>query len=281
MLGAPIRGWEPRTAGLTHSVTGLATLGTGTRVFVKAATERHSSREVVRELAALHSIEASFMPKLLAFADEDLPLFALEDLSHGLWPEPYPHDLSMLQAALEELRTLPVPKDLGLEVREHSDPTGWRWLSEAALQGAPQLAAWIAEHEKEIVELAATAGGGTSLVHGDLWYSNICFLPDRVVFVDWSHAFVGSPWHDAATVSIDLVIEGRRPLPGPGGAAWAAAYLAWSVRSLARDPAESIGNPTAWRIDVEELIDGAAWWVAVELGVRPPPKLSERPVGWA
>lgn len=280
MLGARIVGWTPRSHGLTHSVAGVARLAGGSTVFLKAATEASSAELVASELAALRHIEGSFMPELLAYDEADRPLMALEDLSHGHWPEPYPPDLTLLDAVLGELRTTPVPDELGLEVVGAIDAGKWAGLADAAADGTPPLASWIAAHEAAILDLARSIGGGESLVHGDLWYSNICFLTDRVVFVDWSHAYVGSPWHDAATVSIDLVIEGRPPIPSREGAAWAAAYLAGTVGVLATGPPASIADPARWRTDVEELVDGAAWWVAQELGLAAPPRLSQRNVGW-
>ncbi len=280
MLGKRILRWEPRTAGLTNSAAGVATVAGGRTVFLKAATDQHSAAEVTREMAALQRIKGSFVPELLVYDEGDQPMLALEDLSHGHWPEPYPADLAGLQRALEELRTTALPPDLALESFDSRHPDRPVDLAALAIVGAPPLVEWITEHEAEIKRLADDASGGSALVHGDLWYSNICILPDRVVFVDWSHAFIGSPWHDASTVSIDLVIGGRRPVAGDEGLPWAAAYLIWSIGALASGPGAAISNAAAWRTDVEELVDGVAWWVAHELGLATPPQLSERSVGW-
>jgi len=280
MLGGPILRWRPRDAGLTHAVTGIATLAAGGTMFLKAATDEYSAREVGADLQALLTIAAGFMPELLGQDASHPPMLALEDLSRGHWPEPYPDDLFRLEAALAQLRSLPVPDGLTLEPLDRPRPEGWTDIAAAARSGAPAVAAWVAKHEAALLAAATGVRSTRCLVHGDLWYSNICFLEDRVVLVDWSHVRVGSPWHDAATVSIDLIIEGRPPLPMEEAAAWASYWLAQSVYVLAGGPPPSISEPSRWRTDVEELLDGAAWWVADELGLPYPPPVSDRHVGW-
>ena len=76
------------------------------------------------------------------------------------------------------------------------------------------------------------------------------------------------------------VIEGRRPLRMEGAAGWAAAHTAWVVWSLAKGPGPAISHHDDWVVDNLELFDGAAWWLAWELGVEPPPQLTDRQVGW-
>lgn len=280
LLGAEVTAWEPRRGGLTRAGAGIVTLEGGGTAFVKFATDDHSAAEMSAELCALREIRASFMPALLGADEGERPLLALEDLSGGHWPEPYPDDLALLEDALAELRSLPVPAGLDPPPIEAARAEWWPELGRRATEGLPPLGAWLAAHENLILATADGIGPGPALVHGDLWYSNVCFLADRVVFVDWSHVRVGSPWHDAATVSVDLVLEGRPPLPSPESAGWAAGYLAASVKRLLEGPHAGIGNPEAWRTDVEELADGAAWWVADELGLPYPPRLSAREVGW-
>ena len=79
---------------------------------------------------------------------------------------------------------------------------------------------------------------------------------------------------------IDLVIEGRPPLAVPDAAGWAAAHLAWTTWAMARGAGPEIADAAAWLKDNRELFDGVAWWLARELGVDPPPRLTERAVGW-
>jgi hypothetical protein len=277
--GRRIVRFEPVTAGLTQALAGIASLDDGARAFIKAGLNEHARPQVAAEIRNLRSLRASFLPRVLG-ASVDPPTLILEDLSAGQWPEPYPDELGGLEAALEELRSLPIPPDLELRrVR----PPGKRILSRLeadARIAVPPAAGWVEQHAALIRDAVGSLGGGNALVHSDLWYSNICFLPDRVVLVDWSDLSIGSPWFDAASVSIDLVIEGRRPLISEEAAGWAAAHTAWMIWSLARGPGPAIADPEAWIKDDRELFDGAAWWLAHELGIGPPPRLTTRSVGW-
>jgi hypothetical protein len=246
---------------------------------VKAATDEHSAGEIRREIALLGALEAPFLPECVATIEGQYPILLLEDLSEGHWPEPYPSSLSGLERALRELRETPIPE--GLDLPELIGPTDEMCQALIAHAGVatPTLVPWMEPYADAIAEAAAARSSGGALVHSDLWYSNLCFLGDRVVIVDWSSARVGSPWFDTSTVNIDLVIEGRRLLPMQEAAQWAAAHLVWSLWALARGPGPGISNRDLWRSDNLELVDGAAWWVADELGLPTPPVLSDRAPG--
>ena len=227
-LGRRIVRFDPTSAGLTHALTGVATLDDGTRAFIKAGLNEHARPQVEAEIRNLGSLRASFLPRVLGtYADP--PILILEDLSAGQWPEPYPESLGGLEAALEELRSLPIPRDLRLrKLRPPDEQILSRLPADARVAVAP-AARWVERHAALIGDAIGSIGEETALVHSDAWYPNICFLADRVVLVDWSHLSVGSPWFDAATVSIDLAIEGRRPLRVKEAAGWAAAHVAWMV----------------------------------------------------
>ncbi len=272
-------GFSPTTAGLTHAITGVARLDDGSSVFAKAGLDEHSGPQVHREIVNLTWLRGSFLPGVLA-TSLDPPVLVIEDLSRGHWPEPYPADVGRLESALAELRVIPVPRDHELEVLEPPGDEILDRLVDDAHRAVPVAAGWVAAHIDDIRRVIDTIGPPTALVHSDLWYPNICFLPERVVLVDWSHLSVGSPWFDASTVSVDLVIEGRPPLDMGEGAGWAAAHTAWVVWALARGPAPSISDPQLWTTDNLELFDGAAWWLAHELGFERAPGVSGRSVGW-
>lgn len=271
--------WLPRHGGLTHAVTGVAQLAGGDSVFVKAATNDHSAAEICNEIAFLDAVDAAYLPRRLGTIREPRPALILEDLSHGHWPEPYPEDLSLLEDALAAIRRTQIPSELDLPTLEGPRDDMYTTLVANTADAAPMLAGWV-EHHADTIVAAATHAAGDVLVHGDLWYSNLCFLPDRIVIVDWSHARRGSPWFDASTVGIDLVIGGRRPLDMEEGAAWAADHLVWTLWGLAAGPWPGIADPARWRLDNLELVDGAAWWVAHELGLPAPPILTDRSPGW-
>ncbi len=280
VLGVRVAEWSPRAGGLTFASTGIATLEDGTTVFVKAGTDEKTSDELRREIAFLGAVEASFLPRCIGAIDDELPVLLLEDLTEGHWPEPYPSDLSPLEATLQELREMPIPAELDLPEFEGPSDDVCKGFVDHAREATPGLVSWLESHADAILEAIALPSAGDTLVHSDLWYPNLCFLGGRVVIVDWSHACVGSPWFDASTISIDLVIGGRRPLPMQESAKWAATHLVWSLWALARGPGPGISDPDLWCSDNLELVDGAAWWVADELGLPVPPVLSDRKPGY-
>ena len=279
-VGSRIVDWSPRSAGLTRAATGVATFEDGKTLFVKAGTDDRSSDEVRREIALLGVLDTPFLPECRGVIEGAYPILLLEDLSRGQWPEPYPSDLSALERTLQELRETPIPPELDVPEFEGPSDDVCQGLIEHARVATPALVPWLDPHVDAIVETVALPSAGGALVHSDLWYPNLCFLDERVVIVDWSHARVGSPWFDASTVSIDLVIEGRRPVPMQEAAKWAAVHLVWSLWALARGPGPGISNPDLWRSDNLELVDGAAWWVADELDLPTPPVLSDRDPGY-
>ncbi|MGA7280488.1 MAG: phosphotransferase, partial [Acidimicrobiia bacterium] len=225
--------WSPRSAGLTHAAAGVASFDDGSHLFVKAATNEHSAAEILNEIALLRAIDAPYMPEVRGMVTEPMPILLLEDLSHWHWPEPYPSNLAPLERALDDLRSRSKPKELDLVRLTGPSIEMINGIVEHAVSATPALAPWLSSCAGAIIEAATRPTSGSALVHSDLWYSNLCFLDDRVVIVDWSHARIGSPWFDASTVGIDLVLEGRRPLPMREAARWAAPHLAWVIWGLA------------------------------------------------
>lgn len=280
LIGARVVDWSPRSGGLTHASTAVATFDDGSTLFVKAATNELSAGEIRREIAFLELLEAPYLPEVRGTIDDTYPILLLEDLSGGHWPEPYPLDLSSLERALQDLRETHIPEELDLPELEGPNVDICQEIVTHARLAAPGLVSWLEPYADAIVESATRPSDGRSLVHSDLWYSNLCFLKDRLVIVDWSHARVGSPWFDSSTVNIDLIIEGRRPLPMLEADKWASAHLAWSLWSLARGPGPGISDVDRWRLDNFELVDGAAWWVADELDLPVPPVLTDRSPGY-
>lgn len=278
-LGARIIEFEALSGGFTQALTGLVDLTDGRRLFLKAGLDEHSAPQVSAEIRNLGWLDASFLPEVIA-AIEDPPILVIEDLSAGHWPEPYPEDLQGLEMALEELRSLPVPAGIDLpSLRPPGEEVLSRLLTDAS-SAVPAVAPWIESNAGLIASAIGSIRPEAVLSHTDLWYSNLCFLQDRVVIIDWSHASFAPSGLDASTVSIDLVIGGRRPLASANPLGWAAAFVAWVVWSLAKGPGPAISRHEAWKSDNLELFDGAAWWMAHEAGIEPPPPLSERKVGW-
>lgn len=279
LLGREVTEFAPRSGGLTHALTGVVTFDDAGSAFVKAGTEPYSAADVASEIRTLSLLEGDFLPRVIA-SSVDPPLLVLEDLSVGHWPEPYPADLSALEAVLAQVEAMAVPP--GLDVTRVDPPGDDRVAAmeaNAAVISA-DLAAWVGEHHGRLADAIGELPAGRVLVHGDLWYPNLCFLPDRVVIVDWAQPCLGPPGLDASTVSIDLVIAGRPPLGVGHPDAWAAAHLAWVLGALAEGAGPAISDAEFWESDNIELVDGAAWWFAAEAGVSIPPALSNRTVGY-
>ena len=118
-LGRRIVRFDPISAGLTHALTGIATLDDRARVFMMAGLNEHSRPQIEAEIENLGALRANFLPRLVG-AHADPPILILEDLSAGLWPEPYPDDLGGLETVLEELRSLKAPP--GLNIQEIRPP---------------------------------------------------------------------------------------------------------------------------------------------------------------
>jgi thiamine kinase-like enzyme len=57
---------------------------------------------------------------------------------------------------------------------------------------------------------------GTTLLHGDLYPFNLLLTPDRVVVIDWPHAWTGAPFCDVVTLlsSARLRLQHRWPAAG-------------------------------------------------------------------
>lgn len=242
---APV-GFEPRGGGYTLAITGRATLADGRAVFVKAVTpgcppddplveDLGHERDVLLAVAATPA--APFVPAVLATADDPAPLLVLEDLGAAAWPLPYPADLGPLVAALDALAAVPPPPSLtALADEEGAAGSWWRIAADPAPFLALGLAepAWLDRALPALVDAEARIRlAGERLVHGDLWYANLCFAARGPVVVDWGSAMRGNPTLDRATVAMDLVIVGRDPaaLGVPDLPAW----LGFLAGHLARE----------------------------------------------
>ena len=89
--GARPTSWQHVVAGHTHAEKWLVVLQDGRRAFVKAGMKTSARRQIEREAIVLEAVDAPFMPGVYGAATEDdWSVLALEDLSHELWPPPYP-----------------------------------------------------------------------------------------------------------------------------------------------------------------------------------------------
>jgi hypothetical protein len=241
-LGQPVAVWHCPELGLSAAQRFSVELTDGSRLFVKAAVDADTERWLRTEFAALEAVRAPYQPSLRAFLEPDngFPVLITEDFSHAYWPASHAGvtwregDIDRVLAAVKEMASTRPSSDLPALGAEA--PTGY-W---PALMANPVEflklglcdAAWLDLHGNELVRAESTLSrSGDALVHGDVRSDNICLLPDRVVFVDWSNAGRGSPDTDLAELLPTLHLEGGpRPyelMPtGASWAAWQAGYLA-------------------------------------------------------
>jgi hypothetical protein len=291
LLGASPVAFEPRAGGYTRAITGRATLADGRAVFVKAVEpgcppddplieDLGDERDVL--LAVATSPAAPFVPAVLATADDPTPLLVLEDLAAAAWPPPYPADLGPLVAALDAIAAVPPPASLRALADE--DGAAGSWLRIAA-DPEPILGlglverAWLDRALPVLVEAEARVRlAGEQLVHGDLWYANLCFAARGPVVVDWGSAVRGNPTFDRATVAVDLVVAGRDAavLGLPDLPAWLAFLGGHTAREASRPLPANVAAGSPLRRD--QAADAAALLGALAglLDIPPLPHTSSR-----
>jgi hypothetical protein len=236
--------WRPGPPGLTRASKWLVA-GPSEAVFVKVGDTEQARGQVRAEIGFFRKVAEPFMPSLLGWNLGDPPFLVLEDLSHASWPPPYPQDVGGLI-------------DLVVAIGELSAPVGLRRFTE------PQpLWPGLAGHLEQI---AATGGcsvdwlrgalpvlaaaearvslTGDRLVHGDLFFANICFAARGPVIVDWTFAGAGSPEISLASLRQDLLAHGiGAPVPGlRDEGAWAAFLTALTAQ-------EAVGPVAPWISD--------------------------------
>ncbi|WP_020580085.1 phosphotransferase [Actinopolymorpha alba] len=243
-LDQPAREWVRPDTGLSAAARYSVTLGDGTRVFIKAATDKQTERWLRTEYAALQHVPERFVPGVVAWIDEPgcYPILVVEDLRLAHWPASHQGvdwragDIDQVLAAVADLSRIQAPSVFGPSPRR---PALWPALMrkgpdrDAFLDLGLCSATWLTHAAPLLVEAEARLDdSGDWTVHGDLRSDNICIDAERVVFVDWSNASRGHAEHDLAQLLPTLHLEGG-PLPYevmPTGDGWAAAGCA----SLAR-----------------------------------------------
>jgi hypothetical protein len=218
-LGARTTRWQVPDFGLSSAERYVASLDTGTSVFVKGATDGDTARWLRNEYRALCAVGDRFGPRVIAWIDDsDRPVLATEDLSDAYWPASTgtTHwrvgDIDTVLATLDGLRDLEPPSSLS--------PVEWprpAWANLIASQALSKAGicstSWLERNGPAIVDADERAEpGGDSLVHGDVRSDNLCLLQHGGVrLVDWSYAGIGSPAHDRILLLPTLRLEGGPP----------------------------------------------------------------------
>jgi hypothetical protein len=274
LLGVEPRRWRTAGAGYTHNERWVVQLADGRSVFVKAAVDELTAEWLRAEYRVYSRIDDGFLPHLLAWGDDHLPILVLEDLTSAGWPPPWTADrVDAVLGTLSEVAATPPPEGLEALEDRREDLAGW---TEVARDSAPFLGLGLAssrwlEDALPILcaaEEACVLDGG-ALLHFDVRSDNICFLEGRALLVDWNWAARGNPVLDVAAWLPSLAAEGGpRPeeiLSGePEAAALVSGYFA------ARAGLPPIPPAPRARTVQREQIRAALPWVVRELGLPAP-----------
>lgn len=214
--------------------TGLAArlrLANDRRVFVKAIdTAAHPAVAEFhrREIVVAGALPAAVpVPRLLASLDEldggTWVALLFEDVDGWMPAQPWrPADLTRVLAAATELAELLTPGPdlatpprlprLGGWARLAANPAALAQLEVVAPRAADELPGHL-ELEKHLADVVE----GQTLAHGDLYPSNVLLTADRVVFVDWPHAWTGPKHADLVTLLSSVAFCGGDPEPFAAG----------------------------------------------------------------
>ena len=201
--------WRRTTGGYSSAERWVATFAEGDSAFVKAATDAFTREAVRDEYEKVYSrLQASFLPRFLAYDGGDDPLLMLEDLSHAQWPPPWRR--GQIEAVLALLRDLRGRSPDWLP--HHQRIEGWTLV---AADPAPFLSlrlcteGWLTKQLPVLLEAdAAAVWEGHELNHFDVRSDNLCFDGDRLVLLDWNHACLANGEIDLAFWLPSLVAEG-------------------------------------------------------------------------
>jgi hypothetical protein len=212
-------GFRRISRGYTPAERWRVTFVDGTTAFAKVGSTASTAQFLRAERAVYSQIRGPFMPELIGYDEHpEHPLLLLEDLSNAWWPPPWrAGDVERLLQALRDMATTPIGRGTlpDLEV-DRGRFAGWLSVERAP---GPFLSLglcseqWLSAALPTLLmaqDLALLSG--SELVHGDLRSDNLCFLPERVVLVDWNGARRGNAAFDLAALAPSLRLEGG-PLP--------------------------------------------------------------------
>jgi hypothetical protein len=219
MLGSEIVSAESQPGGFSEGLAARVRLADGRRAFIKAASSAvatfHRREAAVTEALA----PTGLVPRLLdVYDDGHWVALAFEEIPGRLPAQPWdPSELSRVldaTTALAEALT-PAPVDPAIL----APPRLGGWADLAASGSGSRVNASAHDHLDDLVDLesqAPAALAGDTLLHGDLYPFNLLLTPDRVVAVDWPHAWIGAAHCDVLTLLSSASLSGIDPQPLAG-----------------------------------------------------------------
>jgi SAM-dependent methyltransferase len=276
LAGKEPSAWRRITRGYTPAERWQLTFADGSTAFAKFGSTPSTAHGLRAEAAVYARITGRFMPRFLGYHEHpQRPLLLLEDLSAASWPPPWRvGDVARLLETLNEVAATPIARGVLPDLEaDRGRVAGWLNVER---EPGPFLSlglcseAWLSEALPSLLlaqDLALLAG--SELVHGDLRSDNLCFLPERVVLVDWNCAQRGNAAFDRAALAPSLRLEGG-PLPDElvhGDGALAALICGFFAANAGLRPIPDA--PMVRWIQLRQLRI-ALPWAARALGLPPP-----------
>ena len=272
----PVERVDVVTRGYTHNDRVVATLSDGRSVFAKRAVDETTAGWLRQEHRMYEVLcREAFVPEMVGWVDDDLPVLVLEDLSGAIWPPPW--DRAKIDAVLSLLTTLAhcqAPEELPRLTNGEPPNEGWhRVLSEPSEFLSLGLcdADWLERAGPVLCTAAAAAPlAGRGLLHCDIRSDNLCFRGGSALLVDWNLASIGNPQVDVAFWLPSLEAENGPPpetvMPAcpPELAAYVCGFLACRAGQ-----AELPHAPLVRQVQLQQLRT-ALPWAARALSLRPP-----------
>jgi hypothetical protein len=219
LLGQRVVAAASQPGGFSEGLAVRARLADGSGVFIKSA---HSGTPAAghhrREIAVTRRLPARApVPRLLHARDDgEWVTLIFEEIPGSLPAQPWRReDLDRVLAAIPGLVTALTPAPAGGSLLAPPRLDGWSDLaSPSARDRLRALSGWAADHREDLTALESRAQvTGTTLLHGDLYPFNLLLTPDRVVVIDWPHAWTGAPFCDILTLLSSARLSGIDPQP--------------------------------------------------------------------
>lgn len=223
LLGSRVVHATSQPGGFSDGLAVRVLLHDGRRAFIKAidaATSPAVGAFHRREIVVSGVLPTSAaVPRLLgSYDDERWVALIFEDVEAVLPGQPWrPGELDRVLWAATELaeRLTPAPP---LEADWSPRLGGWMEIvgDAAVLARLSSLADWVVDDLETHLDLEAglaAAIGGNTLVHGDLYPFNVLLGADRVLFVDWPHAWIGPRCADVVMLLGSVALSGIDPEP--------------------------------------------------------------------
>ncbi|WP_405793664.1 aminoglycoside phosphotransferase family protein [Streptomyces sp. NBC_01506] len=224
VLGATVAAATSQKGGFSDGLAARLRLADGRRAFAKAV-----DADAAPAIAAFHRREGAVngalppgvpVPRLLgSYDDQGWVALVFEDVDGALPVQPWREDeLARVLDAMTGLarRLTPAPRLDSGDVSPRLG--GWARLADSprslAKLGviAPDAARALDRH-LALEALLPEATAGETLTHGDLYPFNVLLTGERVVVVDWPHAWTGPAYADLVMLLGSVALSGLDPEP--------------------------------------------------------------------